>query len=308
MPPTPRYLKSTALASLGVTAGDVADTLIVRVKKLAEPDPVDINKALWQIQQLYRVEASRGLSPAFEKILLSFVDDVVKEARKIYGRSNYIRSAKADEPELPESLHIAIWESALQAASAKATLETGLELSAVHQKVTGEVYEKTSVLLDNRPSVIAEAEVASRYKGRLAGAMSSIVTTTKKAIRKAVKDALSKRMGIRDILSWVRDKATQRVKNRLGTISRTEAVKATNAGVTLAAKHSWVATHVSVVGCQMIEPKGPLFKGIPTCNIQNVPVNAEAGLEFHINHTGFFVISGFAREDGTAPVLELRGG
>lgn len=307
MAPIARTLKSTALASQGLDVERVASLIVDKVKRLSEPSPIEVNLALWHIQQLYRVEASRGLASGFSAILTSFINTVVSDARVIYARSGY-KGATKSWPELPAAFHEAVWESAMQSATAKTAIESGLALTSIHEKVTGETYDKVSDLLGSSPTSIGTSEVSARSKGRLAGALRSILETTKKGIRAALKGVLAAKRGVQDILTGVKAGAEQRVRNRLGTISRTEAVKATNAGVTLSARHSWVATHVSVVGCTVIEVNGPLFKGFPTCNIKNVPVRDEGGLEFHINHTGFFVISGFALPDGTAPQLVLSGG
>jgi hypothetical protein len=50
---------------------------------------------------------------------------------------------------------------------------------------------------------------------------------------------------------------------------------------------------VSVVGCQMREPKGPVFHGESTCNIEEVSVYDMDLLEFHPNHTGTIVPAEF---------------
>jgi hypothetical protein len=74
--------------------------------------------------------------------------------------------------------------------------------------------------------------------------------------------------------------------------------KAADAGAAAAYKSNPAITYVSVVGCQAIEPGIPTYHGIPTCNIQNVPVHDCDKLEFHINHTGCIVPSGFKDTSG----------
>ncbi len=66
-----------------------------------------------------------------------------------------------------------------------------------------------------------------------------------------------------------------------------------------------VVSHISVIGCEAVEEGIPEYKGVPTCNIRNVPVEDAHELAFHINHTGTMVPTGFYNSDGTKPVFRV---
>jgi hypothetical protein len=178
----------------------------------------------------------------------------------------------------------------------------------MHNEVSERAFRAAAEIMQTevRSSIIAEvAARSSSHTPLLAG----IWETTKSAVRTAVEAAIKTGKNVLETIAIVRQKAAQIGKGRSGVISRTEAVRATNIGVAIAAKRSPVVSHISVVGCMIVEWKGPHFyRGLPTCNIQNVPANDADGLQFHPNHTGFFSISGTTDSNGLAPSLPLMAG
>jgi hypothetical protein len=98
-----------------------------------------------------------------------------------------------------------------------------------------------------------------------------------------------------NIVNRVVDSAKERIQipSRLTTIARTEGGRAVDEGMKEAFKQSEIITHCSVVGCMAVEPNIPTYNGVPTCNIEDVPVVDVDDVEFHINHTGAWVASKF---------------
>jgi hypothetical protein len=202
----------------------------------------------------------------------------------------------------------AIWESALESNERGARLENVLNIQSMHNEVSERAYRAAAEIMqvDVRPSLISEVAARSASRTPL---IAGILETTKNAVRTVVEAAIRAGKSVRDTIAAVRDKATKIAKGRSGVIARTESVRATNVGVGLAAKHSWAVTHISVVGCTQVEWRGPAFyRGLPTCNIQNVPAQDAETLDWHPNHTGFLAISGTINPDGSVPNLPLLAG
>lgn len=132
-----------------------------------------------------------------------------------------------------------------------------------------------------------------------------ISETTRKQLADTLRKAMKGQHTIGGLIQEVREKFPQIAAKRIPTIVRNELSVAANKAQILSFKEVKTLTHCSVVGCQAVEDDGPKFMGFPTCNIRNVPVDRLSEVEFHINHTGSWVPSGFRKANGSVPDLPL---
>jgi hypothetical protein len=298
-----------ANAGLGVDAMTraIVGSYLHRGKSLRKDDA---NKSIVLIQQLYRAEAMKGLINPVEKALIEYAERVADTADTIYRRIYGMRSAQKapEDHHLPPSIHRGIWESAMEQEARQSGLTNLLNIQSMHSDVSERVYVSVAEVLqsDVRSSMLSEVAARSSSHTPL---IRGIMETTKKGIRALVDRMVTAGKSFSDTVKAVKAKAKEIAGGRAGTIARTEAVRATSIGVTMATKHSWEITHISVVGCTMVEWRGPCFyRGLPTCNIQNVPAKDGDSLEFHPNHTGFIEIAGTLNADGSYPNLILAAG
>lgn len=285
----------------------IVSTYLHRGKSLRAEDA---NRSMAMIQQLYRAEAMKGLLSPVEKALIEYAERVADTADTIYRRVYGMRSTqKAPEGHhLPPEIRRGIWESAMEQEARESSLTNLLNIQSMHSNVSERVYQSVAEILqsDVRPSMLSEVAARSSSHTPL---IRGILETTKQGIRSLVDRMVTAGKSFSDTVKAVKAKAKEIAGGRAGTIARTESVRATNVGVTMAAKHSWEITHISIVGCTAVEWRGPAFyMGLPTCNIQNVPAKDGDTLEFHPNHTGFIQIAGTVNADGSYPNLVLSAG
>jgi hypothetical protein len=308
---TPGSLASSKLVRAGADADAVAFAVVRRYEQGGKSLRVEeANESLRLLQLIYREEAIKGVASPVERILEGYVLAVCEAVERTY-RSVYGQRSMSKAPEghhLPPEVTRALWENGLELNDRGPRLENILHLQSMHNEVSERAFRAAAQIMQTevRPSIISEvAARSSSHTPLLAG----IWETTKSAVRTAVEAAIKAGKNFRDTLALVRQKAQQIAKGRSGVISRTEAVRATNVGVATAARRSPVVSHISVVGCMFVEWKGPHFyRGLPTCNIQNVPASDVDSLEFHPNHTGFFAVSGITDSNGLSPSLQLTAG
>jgi hypothetical protein len=154
--------------------------------------------------------------------------------------------------------------------------------------------------IDSRLFKADSAEIVKRLTG--------LAKTTKKRLAGSVAQAIKDQLTVKQTTAKLRKMYPQLSESRIRTIARTELSRAADAGARKAYRQYGKVTHVSVIGCKHVEPNIPEFRGIPTCNIKHVPEADSDELQFHINHTGMLVPSGFRRRDGSVPNLRLQRG
>lgn len=197
---------------------------------------------------------------------------------------------KAIEIHLPQNEDL--WVSVLN----EVFEETGTKLRASVlppvTSVAAQGYSKMNEMLgytghpDTSNRLAAEA---SNIAGRITKINEHTRELFKNTIQRAIKDGLT----APETSKLLQDKLPQYAASRMFTIARTELNHAWTLGAIESFKESGGITHISVIGCESIEPEGPLYNGIPTCNIQDVPIYDAHKLEFHPNHTGNIVPSRF---------------
>ncbi len=175
------------------------------------------------------------------------------------------------------------------------------------QSVADDVADKTSRLLGTELSEHGRI-LNQRQANQIATEVTRINDTTRERIQETVRRTLEDGGTVVDAIDSVRKRIPQIATNRVPTIVRTEMGRAADYAAIQSMRESNVVTHVSVVGCEAIEPGIPTFRGIPTCNIKNIPMAFAGDLRFHPNHTGAVIATGFKQTTGHAPDLPLRGG
>lgn len=148
-------------------------------------------------------------------------------------------------------------------------------------------------------------KIITRKADKLCSKVTRISETTRKRMRKFFKDNIEGKATVREMIEKMKSEFKSIERSRIPTIVRNELSVAANEAQILSFKNTKTLTHCSVVGCQAVEDDGPKYKGFPTCNLQNVPVEDLEEVEFHINHTGSWVPTGFRNKDGSVPKLRL---
>lgn len=308
MPPSPIALRSSAAIITPPGVDALAGAAVTAFRRKSDPSTLDLNRALIFIQQAYRVEASRHVARMMDEALLQFLNDAADNAERIY-RMMGAKSGDEDGMGFSAEVHEAVWRNALEQEQ-RAASARGLFSLPVIESAAAQTYLKAAELFGTRPTagMLSEVEGMVKVSGPF---IVGVVETAKQRVLAEVAKATAQKgigSGFKKVLKWVRDKIGKIVKARSGTATRTETRRATDIGTTVAATHSWQISHMSVVGCTMIEINGPTYAGFPTCLIRNVPVADSPDVTFHPQHTGFWSVSGFTDENGQPPKLEVSSG
>jgi len=155
------------------------------------------------------------------------------------------------------------------------------------------------------PTARQQSQRINKRAAEICEKVTRINATTRDRLRMVFKREIKKGSTMGEIIKVVEDNFPYIATNRIPTIVRTELSNAANEGQIMSFEESLSVTHCSVYGCQAVEDASPTYRGFHTCAIQNVPVADLRLVEFHINHTGSWVPTGFRNNDGTVPTLPL---
>jgi hypothetical protein len=180
-------------------------------------------------------------------------------------------------------------------------------VSPAMNSVAADVMDKTSDLLGATLHPGSRRALHTRIN-EMAQEVTNINNTTRRRLAQTITNGIAEGKHPIEVIADVRKRIPQIATNRVPTIVRTEMGRAADAASVRAMRDSTVVTHVSVTGCEAIEPGIPTFRGVPTCNIKNVPIEYAGDLRFHINHTGAIIATGFKSALGRNPNLPLREG
>jgi hypothetical protein len=196
------------------------------------------------------------------------------------------------------------WLRAIQANLEKFNIDITVRAAGTYSRTARTGYEAVSVQLGHSPTK-QELDRISKDGLRLAQRVTGITQTTRDRLEAELFKAREDELTLPEAVKYLRKKFPQIAYNRIPTIARTEMGRLLDHATVKALKGSSMVLEVSVVGCEAIEPDSPTYKGIPTCNIQGVPVEDADKLEFHINHTGAIIASKFREAPrGSAPTPE----
>lgn len=188
------------------------------------------------------------------------------------------------------------WKSAIEEVLGHAAnVELVGAYTPIVQSVAAKSYGRTSILLGGIDDPAAAQKILARAQ-QMATQVVGINETTRNRLVETIEQARADGLTIAQTVRQVRDAIPEISAGRIPTIVRTEVGRAIDQGTKQAITDSPSVTYVSVVGCQAIEPNIPTFDGVPTCNIKNVPADRIDELEFHINHTGCIIPTGYTTD------------
>ncbi len=264
-----------------------------------------LNQDILAVTNAAKLKGSRMLTTKLSKVLKNQVKAVIARVKQSARVSYGIKGLKiAINPEAHEQL----WAEAIEAELGReAVVEVERTVIPVMQSVSDDILAKTSVLLGFDGGAVIERVQRERVS-EIARYVSGIPETTRNRMRAIVSRALDDSLTVPETIARMNKSIPSLSTSRVPTIVRTELGRAADAAISRSMRSSGVVTHMSVVGCEKIEPNIPTFRGVPTCNIINVPVDFSGSVEFHINHTGTWVASAFVRANGSRPDLPLRQG
>lgn len=252
-----------------------------------------MHKAALVTQRQQMAQIVRDVTRAF----IRQIDEVL---RRFLATSSFGRSVKVNTTDVflnaHETLILEILNDVLEETGAKVLAE----IVPGVRSTLDQGYSKTSVLLAQDPKVRDNPNLQRRAR-ELAARITGIPDTTRKRFETILKNSVANKLSVAETTKAIREKLPKIQANRALTIARTELNRAWTDGAIQAFQESKTLTTVSVIGCESREEdrwdqpsyQQFLYNGESTCNIQDVPVADADKLEFHPNHTGTMVPSGF---------------
>lgn len=258
------------------------------------------------IRRSASLRGSRMMTKPLAEVMRSQVDKVIA---RVENRMAVSYSGKAPVVRIPVAQHQGIWAEAL----AYVFEQEGEDMAVINavrpglQSVASVVSTRTAEVLGAAVGP-GSARALQTSVDTIARQVTRINETTRDRLAREIANAIDEGEHPFEVMERVRRRVPEIATNRVPTIVRTEMGRAADAAALRAMKDSNTVTHVSVTGCQAIEAGIPTFRGVPTCNIKNVPIEYSGSLTFHINHTGAIVASGFKTALGHTANLPLREG
>jgi hypothetical protein len=240
------------------------------------------------IQQRHRARGIRRYTLIWKKLFDQAFESIERDAMNAHRRAGG-KAAVTFNPIGDQSM----WGAAIATALNELGINATVQVTPVIEDVTTGIQdEATSIFYGRRPTKVEIARLKPRAKD-IATQVTQITGTTRARLAKEIQRAIDDRLTIVETVRRLRDKFPQIATNRIPTIARTEIGRAADRATIETMRSGGTITHCSVVGCQAIEANSPTYRGIPTCNIQDVPMNDAMTLTFHPNHTGTIVPSRF---------------
>ena len=275
-------------------------------------DAEDLIEDFINLRRIALVRGIRTLAPALQRWFNAGTERIISQAmdgwRRLYGVPLAASAGAKQDVIVNVEAHEDMWAAAIEQELRLANTEVQVITNATVTSVSDEVFNKVGIAIGYDPT----PEDLRLHRGRIANRVSQ-VTRINETTRTRLRNAIGNSIRRGDPPGAVADKLRKRMpeinSNRAMTIARTELGQGADEATLLVMQQSGVVTHVSVIGCDTIDsPPAPHFDGMPTCNIRNVPIEREAELTFHPNHTGSIVPSGFRRDDGSVPQLVTQPG
>ena len=252
------------------------------------------------LQALLKSEAMGTLTKAYKEVLENQLDAFEENAKTIARRTRIGKRAVGDDEWSPEEIALALilMEDAIRFAfSNPAQIRSAAR--PIYQSLIDRSYSRSRFLL-GEANGLGNPSLASRNEKMLKNLSLLQQSTQRMAeyrIQKAFERADLFRLGVSwtDAIAAMRQTIKERIlsPSRLTTIARTEGGRSVDEGIKETFKKSKIVSTASVVGCKAVEPNIPTYRGEPTCNIEEVPYYDVDAVEFHINHTGAWIASGF---------------
>lgn len=252
--------------------------------------------------------------PTFSRAVLDLFNEqirqVIRQGENTHSAIYGTRAAGISPVGIVIGSNLDIWREAIEDVfSQDAVLsQATLRLKPAMDSVLGSMLDKTSRILTDREATVAASAKIRQISNDMARLVTRINETTRKRMRLALERGFDENLTVAEMARKLRGDFRNFNVPRISTIARTEMGRAADAADIIAMQESGAVSHVSVIGCEAIEPGIPEYMGVPTCNIMNVPIEDSGMLEFHINHTGTVVPEAFFDSQGNRPTLEVMSG
>lgn len=263
---------------------------------LQTPNGASLNRDLIIIHKAAVARGIRSYSPwlrdRFTKLVEAIIAEVITAKRNLgQVRARSVAGAKevftvnvtGDET---------LWARAIERELSKFTTELSVDVIPRMQSVAAETFGKVSTVLGRRTADGDGNLVLSRVR-RIGTQVTNISETTRRRISAIIAAGLDEGQPVNEVARRLREALPQIAYNRIATITRTEMGRSADLGKILAMQQSSTIDKVKVVGCQAREANSPQWRGQSTCNVVHVPVAEAHLLEFHINHTGTWIVESF---------------
>ena len=235
---------------------------------------------------------SKLLDRQFDKFFEEVFRNVEEAAARTGRKATFIINPEGDQR---------LWAQAIEDALVGFDAEVVVTGSAAYTATTVTTFEMATGLLGVEPTDAAIRALTPRIT-TIASRVTSISNTTRSRLGRYLRHAIYEaEMTVAETVKYIRSKIPSIAKNRIPTIARTEMGNACDEATKAAIQASETVEYVGVIGCEAVEPGIPTFNGVPTCNIQWVPAHSVGQLQFHINHTGVIIPSGFTGAPSRTP-------
>jgi hypothetical protein len=259
-------------------------------------------------QRAAKAKGARILTLPLAKLMREQIEAVLTVMReKVYRSGAVFRKVAHSQVTITVSQHEDLWAAAIEQVMKEHGHEVVATVKPAMQSVADDVLDKTTTLLTGKPPLPVIKHALTKDISEMAKQVTNVTETTRARLVKVIRKGIDDGLDPFKVMELVRDKIPQIATNRVPTIVRTEMGRAADRAAVASMRGSNV-THVSVVGCESIEPGSPTFNGVSTCNIKNVPIVYAGSLLFHPNHTGAIISSGFKQRNGQAPNLPVKPG
>mgnify|MGYP003423529068 CR=1 FL=1 len=257
-------------------------------------------RAMYRISQIVRRQAQADVARRAAQVFDLQLEELIRRFL-VLDRGFSRRSVKAGSDleiflETDKNLFLDLINQVLKDTGSK----TRAKIIGPVRSVMDQGYAKTSMLMGQ---VAKEGNSALAARAlNLADKITDISERTRGQFRRILTEAVDEKLSVASTVRRLRKEMPKLNGQRALVIARTELNRGWYEGAVQSFKESSTLTHVSIIGCESIEQERwdqPSFQqymwnGKGTCNAEDVPVQELDKLNFHPQHTGSPVPSGFA--------------
>lgn len=268
--------------------------------KVADPDDLiaqreNIQRDMIRMRRILMIDGSRRLSAFLHRYFTDQIDAILTRVIERAGKAGLAPDRKAIT-EFELGANEAIWAEAIkEVLGPAANVELTTAYIPIVQSVAARAYERTSIFIGEELAPDASITILQRSRN-MAQQVTRINDTTRQNLVNTIVKTREEGQTIAEAVRTIRENVPEIATNRIPTIARTEIGNAIDQGFIQAVKESSTVLACSVVGCKAREPNSPRYRGVSTCNIQNVPVADLDLIRHHPNHTGSWIATSFLGE------------
>lgn len=240
--------------------------------------------ALSRVAKLTQRRAAGEVAKRVVAMIRRQVEDTIDRAERAAGVRTTIEFSISQMED--------IWLSAIEDAMRTAGLRATATLTPPIQSVMAQGYSQATTMLGQEANPDISPRVL-QHSMDVARKISRVSETTRDQLKGTVERGIREGLTVPELSGQLRATMGGLSHSRSLTIARTELNNAWTKGAVAGYQESSTISHVSVIGCEAREENSPQYRGESTCNIEDVPIADADKLEFHINHTGTLIPSGF---------------